>query len=35
MEFDNDTIFDIMECWNVGMLDCLCWKFLYATILEC
>ena len=21
MEFDNDTIFDIMECWNVGMLD--------------
>jgi len=21
MEFNNDTIFDIMECWNVGMLD--------------
>ena len=21
MEFDNDIIFDIMECWNVGLLD--------------
>jgi len=21
MEFDNDTIFDIVECWKVGLLD--------------
>jgi len=30
IEFDNDTIFDIMECWI-----CLCWNFLYAGILDC
>ena len=21
MEFDNDTIFDIVECWKVGLLN--------------
>jgi len=21
MKFDNDTIFDIIKCWNVGLLD--------------
>ena len=34
MEFDDDTKFDTMECWIVcvGMLDCMCLKFLYAGI---
>jgi len=27
MEFNNDTIFDITKCWNVGMLD--------LSMLEC
>jgi len=27
MEFDNDTIFDIVECWKVGLLNLFVLEF--------
>jgi len=32
MEFDNDIIFDIMECWNVGMLDLFVLEFSISLL---